>query len=77
MPVSTDFHGILLEWWHGLRGFEVFMYGPAWGEFGRNKKANNWAKKLVVGVRAYADSDSVFTFDVPDPSVVNGECGIK
>jgi hypothetical protein len=93
LPASKDFHGILLqrshEFSHGFpdvsdkgtfTGFEHLIYGPAGlggGEWRRNKKANNWARKLIVGVSAYADSDSVFTFDVPDPSVVNSECGIK
>jgi hypothetical protein len=89
LPVSKDFHGILLQRSHGFAdvsekgtfsGFENLMYGPfgfGGGEYRRNKKANNWARKLIVGVSAYADSDSVFTFDVPDPTVVNSECGIK
>ena len=62
------------------RGLENLLYGPmgfGGGEWHRNKKSNNWARKLVVGVSAYADSDSVFTFNVPDPSDVRESCGIK
>jgi hypothetical protein len=91
LQVSSNFHGVLLQRSEKDRsrgfadiknghGFENLMYGPVGlggGEWHRNKKANNWAKKLVVGIPAYGDSDSVFTFDVPDPSVVNSECGIK
>jgi hypothetical protein len=47
------------------------------GDWHRNKKSNNWARKLIVGISAYVSSDSVFTFDVPDPSPVREACGIK
>jgi len=91
LSVSKDFRGVLLQRSEKDRprgfediksghGFENLLYGPVGlggGEWHRNKKANNWARKLIVGVSAYGDSDSVFTFDVPDPSGVNGECGIK
>ncbi len=100
LPVSKDFHGVLLQQplpsrHHGFLspgdmqelnqrdsfiGFENLMYGPVGfkgGEWHRNKKANIWAKKLVVGIPAYQEPDSVLTFDVPDPSLVNSECGIK
>jgi hypothetical protein len=91
LQVSKDFHGVLLQRSEKDRpvgfediknghGFENLMYGPVGlggGEWRRNKKANNWARKLAVGVSAFADSDAVLTFDVPDPSLVNSECGIK
>jgi len=62
------------------RGLEQLLYGPmglGGGEWHRNKKSNNWARKLIVGISAYADSDSVFTFEVPDPSVVRESCAIN
>jgi len=89
LPVSNDFHGILLQRAHGFAdvadkgtfsGFENLLYGPfglGGGEYRRNKKAHNWARKLIVGVPASAGLESVFTFDVPDPSVVNSACGMK
>jgi hypothetical protein len=30
-----------------------------------------------MGVPASAGLESVFTFDIPDPSVLNSECGMK
>jgi hypothetical protein len=69
LPVSRDFHDIQL-------GFQGFLYGVG-SEFKQNKKANNWGKRVVIGVPIYLSNNGVFTFDVPDPSKVNGECGIK
>jgi hypothetical protein len=89
LPTSKDFHGILLQRSHGFadvadqgtfRGLEHLLYGPAGvggGEWRRNKKANNWAKRLIVGVSAFGDSDAVYTFDVPDPSEIRQQCDIK
>jgi hypothetical protein len=95
LPISKDFHGILLQQpipsgthivLHGDtprgadRGFENLLYGPmgfGGGDWHRNKKANSWARRLIVGVSSYQDSDAVFTFDVPDPSEVREECGIQ
>lgn len=89
LPVSKGFHGVLLQRSHGFAdvadkgtftGLENLLYGPAGfggGEWRKNKKANNWAKKLIVGVSAFGDSDAVYTFDVPDPSEVRQECDIR
>ena len=89
LPVSKDFHGVLLQRSHGFAdvadkgtftGLENLLYGPGGlggGEWRRNKKSNNWAKKLIVGVSAFAGSEAVYTFDVPDPSKMRQECDIK
>jgi hypothetical protein len=89
LPVSNDFHGVLLQRSHGFAdtegkgtftGFENLLYGPlgfGGGEWRKNKKANNWAKRLIVGVSAFGESDAVYTFDVPDPSEIRRECDIK
>jgi hypothetical protein len=87
LTVSEDFRGVLLQR-HGTQiglgpgsqvGFEQLLYGPlgfGGGEWRKNKKTNNWARRVIVGVSAYADSDAVFTFDVPDPTPVREACGI-
>jgi hypothetical protein len=89
LPVSKNLHGILLERSHGFAdvadkgtftGLENLLYGPAGlggGEWRKNKKVNNWAKRLIVGVSAFGESDAVYTFEVPDPSEIRQECDIK
>jgi hypothetical protein len=89
LPVSKDFHGVLLQRPHGFAdtsdrdtftGLENLLYGPSGfggGDWHRNKKANNWAKKLIVGVSAFGESDAVYSFEVPDPSEVRRECNLK
>ena len=89
LPVSKDFHGVLLQRSHGFgdtadrgtfTGLENLLYGPTGfggGEWRKNKKANHWAKRLIVGVSAFGESDAVYTFEVPDPSEIRQECDIK
>lgn len=89
LPVSKDFHGVLLQRPHGFAdtadrgtwaGFENLLYGPLGfngGEWKKNKKANNWAKRVIVGVSAFGESDAVYTFEVPDPTDIRQECDIR
>jgi hypothetical protein len=87
LPVSSDFQGVLLQGPariglgpKSVFGFEQLLYSPigfGGGEWRKNKKANNWAHRVIVGVSAYASADVVYTFDVSDPSAVREACGIK
>lgn len=87
LPVSSNFQGVLLQspdrvglGPKSVFGFEQLLYGPVGfggGEWKKNKKANNWAHRVIVGVSVYANADVVYTFDVPDPSPVREACGIK
>jgi hypothetical protein len=87
LPVNSNFQGVLLQSPDrvgldpkSVFGFEQLLYGPigfGGGEWKKNKKANNWAHRVIVGVSVFASADVVYTFDVPDPSPVREACGIK
>lgn len=89
LPVSRSFHGVLLQRHHGFAdpgggikasvGFEELLYGPigfGGGEWRKNKKANHWAHKLIVGLPEFLGLEVVYTFEVPDPTPIREECGI-
>lgn len=73
LEVNKSYHGAVLY----FLNFQSLLYGPrgfGGGEGYRNWKANNWARKLVVGVPVFLSSDTVLSFNVPDPTPVLAEC---